>query len=454
MMMMNQFHTVYFIGIGGIGMSALARYFSAMGKKVLGYDKTSSVLTKSLESEGIEVHYEDWGSEVLNKVDKESTLVIYTPAVHKKFGELLAVQEGGYEVVKRAKALGIISHEFTTYAVAGTHGKTTTTSILAHVLSLSDEGCNAFIGGISSNFNSNCVINENSKRVVLEADEFDRSFLTLRPNYSIITSIDADHLDIYGDGSALEDSFNDFATLTNPEGALIIEHKSVSKIRTERRVITYGSDAGEYQLKNYHFKEGKVYFDVVVGDAKYNELEFGIPGRHNAENATGVFALCMQIGVPLEIVREGFKTYKGVKRRFEYHIRTENQVMIDDYAHHPTEIAAFLSAVKELYPDKKITAAFQPHLFSRTQDFMDDFAESLSMVDELYLLPIYPARELPIPGVTSEVLLDKIGLENKHMSSKATLAADMKAVNPELCLILGAGDIDTCVIPVKEALES
>ena len=453
-MMMNQFHTVYFIGIGGIGMSALARYFKAMGKRVEGYDKTRTVLTKSLESEGIQVHYKDLGNDVLSGLSKEETLVIYTPAVPKEFGELVALQNNGYEVVKRAKALGIISHEFTTYAIAGTHGKTTTTSILAHVLSLSNEGCNAFIGGISSNFNSNCVINENSNRVVLEADEFDRSFLTLRPNYSIITSIDADHLDIYGDGSALEDSFNDFAALTNPTGALIVEHKSVSKIQTDRKVISYGSDAGDYQLTNYHFKEGKVFFDIQEGSNTYSELEFGIPGRHNAENATGVFALCMQIGVPLEVIREGFKTYKGVKRRFEYHIRTEDQVMIDDYAHHPTEISAFLSAVKELYPNKKLTAAFQPHLFSRTQDFMDEFAESLSMADELYLLPIYPARELPIPGVTSEVLLDKITLTNKQMSSKATLAQDMKRANPELCLILGAGDIDTCVLPVKEALES
>ncbi|UKN03346.1 UDP-N-acetylmuramate--L-alanine ligase [Paracrocinitomix mangrovi] len=450
----NQINNVYFIGIGGIGMSALARYFHSQGKKVEGYDKTSTELTRQLESEGIKVHYEDKGLEVLDWYSHIDTLIIYTPAIPAEFGELKAFQEHHFNVIKRAKALGIISDEFETFAVAGTHGKTTTSTILAHVLNLTEEKCNAFIGGISTNYHSNIILNPESHRIVVEADEFDRSFLNLSPNYAIITSIDSDHLDIYGDGSHLIKSFNDFINLMKYPGTLII-NSSIDldqfEFENDLRIITYGvENRSDYRLHALKYENGRFYFDILGMADIYRNVEFGLPGQHNAENATAVFGLCIQLGVPEEIIRKAFAGFKGVKRRFDFRVRKEDIVVIDDYAHHPTEIDAFLRSVKKLYPNKKITVIFQPHLFSRTRDFMDGFADALGLADELFLLPIYPARELPIEGVTSEVLLEMVNLDDKEMSSLSTIVDTIKDRDNEVICILGAGDIDTIVEPISQ----
>ncbi|MCG8574272.1 MAG: UDP-N-acetylmuramate--L-alanine ligase [Flavobacteriales bacterium] len=435
-------------------MSAIARYFHAQGKVVKGYDKTQTQLTSKLEKEGIDVHYEDLGFKALQGLSVDNTLVVYTPAIPSKHKELNAFRDDEFLVIKRAKALGIISAEFETFAVAGTHGKTTTSSILTHVLNHSNEGCNAFIGGISSNYNSNCIINSNSSRVVVEADEFDRSFLQLSPNHAIVTSMDADHLDIYGSGDHLKDSFRDFMRLADSDGKLIVNSSlDVSGFNLGREVITYGFDdeSADWVGSNIRYDQGKFYFDVKKGDQHWQDVEFGLPGIHNAENALAVFALCTTLGLGEELIRETFQSYLGVKRRFDFKIRNEELVYIDDYAHHPTEITSFLSSVRKLYPNKKITTVFQPHLFSRTRDFMDGFAESLSMSDELFLLDIYPARELPIDGITSDVLLDKVTIANKQMSSKEQIVADLKLSGKEVIVTVGAGDIDTCVEPITKA---
>ena len=433
-------------------MSALARYFHSQGKRVVGYDKTETALTKDLVSEGIEVHYEDLGMAVLDQFSHLNTLVVYTPAIPKEFGELRAFQDHHFNVIKRAKALGIISENFDTFAVAGTHGKTTTSTILAHVLNGTPDKVNAFIGGIASNYNSNCIINVGANRVVVEADEFDRSFLTLQPNYSIITSMDADHLDIYGDGNHLKTSFNEFINLTKSYGLLMINSTidlSEFDLSTNIRIITYGVDNNpDWRLHALKYTEGKFFFDIISRSEIYRNIEFGLPGQHNAENATAVFALCIEQGVAEEDIRAAFKSFKGVKRRFDFKVRRPEISVIDDYAHHPTEIEAFLRSVKKLYPQKKITAVFQPHLFTRTRDFMDAFADALAIADELFLLPIYPAREAPIEGVTSEILLEKVNLYDKEMSSKATIVQDIQANEQEVVCIIGAGDIDTIVEPI------
>ena len=453
----NEINNVYFIGIGGIGMSALARYFNSQGKVVQGYDKTRTKLTSDLEAEGITIHYEDWGDNVLNHIQKEASIVVYTPAVPADFGELIAFQNAEFKVVKRAKALGIISEAFDTFAVAGTHGKTTTSSILAHVLNQTKERVNAFIGGIASNYESNCIINKDAKRVVVEADEFDRSFLQLFPDYTIVTSMDADHLDIYGNDDHLKQSFNEFINQTKSYGVVLVNSKidlHQFEMSENIRILTYGVDGQtDWCLHALKYSEGKFYFDIISRSKIYRNIEFGLPGQHNAENATAVFALCMEIGIDEEDVRSAFQSFKGVKRRFDFKIRRDDFVVIDDYAHHPTEIDAFLRSVRKLFPERKITAVFQPHLFSRTRDFMAGFAESLALADELYLLPIYPARELPIDGVTSEVLLDGVNLYDKFMSSKEGIVQDLKKGQHEVICIIGAGDIDTTVQPITEAFE-
>ncbi|WP_027420796.1 UDP-N-acetylmuramate--L-alanine ligase [Crocinitomix catalasitica] len=450
-------HTVYFVGVGGIGMSALARYFNQMGKSVIGYDKTKTRLTEQLEVEGIDIHYTDLGADILKQLNKADTLIVYTPAVAATFQELIALNEAGFNIVKRARVLGIISKSFETYAVAGTHGKTTTSSILAHVLYQSDEQCNAFIGGISSNYNSNCLIAPNANRVVVEADEFDRSFLELIPNYAILTTIDADHLDIYGDDTKLKESFSAFVNQINPSGILFY-HKAISpedlKIQSELKTQTYAFDLdADWKGQNLTYNNGKIFFDIIGVGHTYSAVEFGLPGQHNAENALAVFGLLISLGIQEEAIRSSFASYAGVKRRFDYHIRREDLVLIDDYAHHPSELKALFTSVRLIYPDKKITAIFQPHLFSRTRDFMNDFADVLALPDELFLLDIYPARELPIEGVSSEVLFDKIQMTNKHKSSLKDIVNDLRKGKNEVVLIAGAGDIDTIILPVKNALE-
>lgn len=439
-------------------MSALARYFKSQGKEVAGYDKTATELTAQLEQEGIEIHYEDWGMKVLDLYSHTNTLVIYTPAIPSEHEELKAFQEHGFHVIKRAKALGIISEEFETFAVAGTHGKTTTSTILAHVLNSTPDKCNAFIGGIASNYNSNCIINAGAHRVVVEADEFDRSFLHLNPSHVIITTMDSDHLDIYEDSSNLIKSFNDFINLVKNSGTLVINSSldiSDFNIETELRVITYGiENNSDYRLHAMKYVDGKFYFDILGYGEIYRNIEFGLPGQHNAENATAVFALCIQQGIPEADIRAAFATFKGVKRRFDFRVRRDDMVVIDDYAHHPTEIEAFLRSVRKLYPNKKMTAVFQPHLYSRTRDFMDGFADALSIADELYLLPIYPAREKPIEGITSEALLEMVNMDDKYLSSLEGIAQDIQGQEQELICVIGAGDIDTTVEPITKIYQS
>lgn len=451
----NEINKVYFIGIGGIGMSALARYFHSQSKEVAGYDKTRTKLTIALEQEGIDIHYHDLDEGILAQLNRSDTLVVYTPAVPKDFGELTALQEEGYHVIKRAKALGIISEAFETFAVAGTHGKTTTSSILAHVLNQTTEGVNAFIGGITSNYDSNCIINKESNRVVVEADEFDRSFLTLYPDNTIVTSMDADHLDIYGDGDHLTASFNEFINQTKSYGVILVNSKidlTKFELADNIRINTYGVDGHtDWRLHALKYADGKFFFDIISRSDIYRNIEFGLPGQHNAENATAVFALCIESGVSEDEIREAFRTFKGVKRRFDFKLRRDDMVVIDDYAHHPTEIEAFLRSVRKLYPEKKITAVFQPHLYSRTRDFMAGFANTLALADELYLLPIYPARELPIEGITSAALFEEVNLYDKYLSSKETIVEDLKKGQHEVICIIGAGDIDTIVEPITQA---
>ena len=453
-MKLQNIHTVYFIGIGGIGMSAIARFFNASGKQVLGYDKTPTKLTNKLIDEGINIHFEDLGEIVLNGLDIEKTLVVYTPAIPDQHQEYIAFKNNGYNLIKRAKALGIISESQLTFAVAGTHGKTTTSSIMAHVLYETEESCNAFIGGITTNYNSNCLINSKANRVVVEADEFDKSFLELTPNYTIITSMDADHLDIYGDSKSLVDSFILFANQNNPNGIIMVQaNLDFSDYKGSVKQLTYGLDVHEadWFARNVRYENGKTYFDVHSKHKRFIGIEFGLPGRHNVENALAVFALLYEYGISETQLRSSFKSYLGVKRRFEFHIQNQDLVIIDDYAHHPNEIIAFLNSVKAIYPNRKITLVFQPHLFSRTKDFMNEFAEALSLADSLYLLDIYPARELPIEGITSEVLLSKVNLKNKFCASKSSIVSDLQANKHDIILIVGAGDIDTCIEPIVTA---
>jgi UDP-N-acetylmuramate--alanine ligase len=454
-MKFNDIHTVYFIGIGGIGMSAIARFFKSQGKQVLGYDKTETNLTKALQSEDIKIHFEDLGDSILSGLDKEKTLVIYTPAIPVNHGEYNALKDADFNIIKRAKALGVISEEKETYAVAGTHGKTTTSSILAHVLYETDQSCNAFIGGITTNYQSNCLIDENSNKVVVEADEFDRSFLQLSPDYSIITSMDADHLDIYGKADELERSFIEFVERTSKEGIVLAQADlDFKSYRGKSQLLTYGfNNSADWKGDNLRYVNGQLFFDISNGDKLYKDVQLGLPGKHNAENALAVFGLLSEVGITEKSLRSSFKSYKGVKRRFEYHIRRDDMIVIDDYAHHPKEIIAFLSSVKELYPTKKITVVFQPHLFSRTNDFMLEFADALALADKLFLLDIYPARELPIAGVTSQVLFDIIKMDHKKMSSKEIIVVDLKKDKHEVIVIVGAGDIDTCINQIVCAYE-
>ena len=447
------FDRAYFIGIGGIGMSALARYFNMKGWKVAGYDKTPSPITQALEEEGISVHFEDLGENLPSHfLNTEKTLLVYTPAIPKEMKELLFVQEQNYTVKKRAEVLGMITRDSKALGVAGTHGKTTTSTMLAHILNESDQGCNAFLGGIAANFNSNFVSHPTSEWTVVEADEFDRSFLQLTPYASIVTSTDADHLDIYGDSAEFLQGFRSYIDLINPDGFAVL-HKDVEL--TAKNEIRYGLNANvAFSGSNLRVENGAFLMDVKTPEGAWDAVELGIPGTHNAENALSCIALGVQLGLSEDLLRSALKSFKGVKRRFEYHIRTEEKVYIDDYAHHPTEINALLDSIELMYPNKKVIGIFQPHLFSRTRDFFDDFAEALSRLDELVLLPIYPARELPIEGVTSDALIEKVNSSKKSVLSPAD-AVDLVAYSDyDVILTMGAGNIDRIVLPLKNRLEN
>ena len=440
--------SIYFIGIGGIGMSAIARYFVANGKQVGGYDKTPTEITKSLQDLGVSIHFEDDIQKVSNIfLNPENTLVVYTPAIPKHHSELNYFKEHNFNILKRSAVLGEITKQTVCLAVAGTHGKTTTTSILGHLLNECHVPVTAFLGGISENYNSNLILN-GTEVTVVEADEFDRSFLTLSPDLACITSMDADHLDIYGNADELIKSFKDFSECIKPKGKLFIRNGLPLK------GITYGiEDDSDYSAENINIENGSYVFDLKTPKGLHKGFKFSLPGRHNLSNAIIALAMAAEYGCSYEKLAKALSTYKGVKRRFTYQIKTEDFVFIDDYAHHPEEIKAVHQAVREMYPNKKVLAIFQPHLFSRTQDFVDGFAESLSKFDELLLLDIYPARELPIDGVTSEWLLNKIKNSNKKLIQKSEIINEIEKSNAQIVLTIGAGDIGEEVKHIKKAFD-
>src|SRR5574343_384090 len=445
-MNLAQIHNVYFIGIGGIGMSALARYFQFIGKNVAGYDKTATQLTDELIQNGLEIHFQD----DVNLIDEQyknptNTLVVVTPAVPKDHTEWTYFLSNGFTVKKRAEVLGIITNDTFCFAVAGTHGKTTTSSILGHILFQSGVDVTAFLGGIVENYNSN-LIGSGKTVTVVEADEFDRSFLHLHPNVSCVTSMDADHLDIYGDATAIEDSFREFAAKTPSENLYII-----NGLPLEGNTIG-GNNNADFSAQNIRIENGFYVFDVKTPTELVQNVKFGLPGHHNLTNALLAFAMAKSYGVSNEKISAALASFKGVRRRFSFQIREEELVYIDDYAHHPTEINAVHQAVRELYPGKKIIAAFQPHLFSRTKDFVDGFAESLSQFDEILLLEIYPARELPMEGVNSTWLLNKINNPNKKLVSKDELFRAFENSDADVFITIGAGDIGELVKDLKKAL--
>jgi UDP-N-acetylmuramate--alanine ligase len=444
-MNLSNIHNVYFLGIGGIGMSALARYFHANKKHVAGYDKTPTEITDELVALGIQIHFDDAIEHIATAfLNTEKTLVVYTPAIPKNHTEFLYFMNNGFHVLKRAQVLGLITENTFCLAVAGTHGKTTTTSILGHLMYECNVPLTAFLGGISENYNSNFI--ENGTEVsVVEADEFDRSFLTLSPDIACITSVDADHLDIYGDASEVKKSFEDFSKRVKLNGKLFVKRGLPLK------GITYGiEDDSDYSVQSIKIENGAYVFDVKTPKTVIENIKFNLPGRHNLSNALIALAMAIEYGCPCQQLVKALASYKGVKRRFSCHIKTENFVFIDDYAHHPEEINAVHQAVREMYPNKKVLAVFQPHLFSRTRDFADDFAKSLSQFDEVLLLDIYPARELPIKGITSQWLLNKIDNKRKNVVSKIDLLAAIHSSNAQIVLTIGAGDIGEEVKRIKK----
>ena len=435
----------YFLGIGGIGMSALARYFHQRGDRVSGYDRTETPLTRQLVAEGIPVHYQDNPALVPDGID----LVVYTPAVPTDTAEYQYLLEKGYPIKKRSQVLGEIARGKKCIAVAGTHGKTSTSSMIAHILSHTDAGCSAFLGGVSKNFNSNVLVNNDSEYVVVEADEYDRSFLRLHPNISIVNSIDADHLDIYGDRQHLVAGFNDFAALT--EGKVIV--KEGLAIHTDRGIRFGFGDSCDYRAEILKSEKGVTGF-VIHGEGQKTEVTLPMAGNHNVLNATAAFIAARQVGLEPEAIAEALASFKGVKRRFDIRVNNEKHCYIDDYAHHPEEIRSCLTAVKASFPEKRLTLVFQPHLFSRTRDFMDEFASVLALADELILLDIYPARELPIEGITSKALLDKVQMSDKNICQKSELINLIDSEKPELLVTMGAGDIDRFVEPLEKMIKT
>lgn len=445
-MNLNQIHNVYFIGIGGIGMSNLARYFKNLGKQVSGYDKTPSALTNELIESGISIHFEDNIDLIPKYFYVENTLVIITPAVPKAHSEWNYFLERDFQVKKRAEVLGIITKDTFCFAVAGTHGKTTTSSILGHILYESGADVTAFVGGIVENYNSN-LIGSGKTVTVVEADEFDRSFLHLHPNIACITSMDADHLDIYGTSEAIEESFIEFASKVEDKTKLFI-----TKELPIEGVTCAVNENAVFKAFNVRIGSGSYVFDVQTPTEIIKDLYFGLPGKHNLMNALMAIAMANIFGTPTDAIAKAIASFKGIKRRFSYQIKTEHLVYIDDYAHHPTEINAVHQAVRELYPNQKVLAIFQPHLFSRTRDFADDFAKSLSAFDEVILLDIYPARELPMEGINSQWLMDKMTNNHKKIVPKSDLIATILASDATVIVTIGAGDIGELVSSIKKAI--
>lgn len=451
---MNSYKNIFFIGIGGIGMSALARYFHSIGKSVYGYDKTKTELTKELEQMGMSIHYTDDLNNIPSEITKENTLVVITPAVPKSHSEWNYFIDNGFEIKKRSEVLGLITKDTYCFAVAGTHGKTTTSAILGHILYQSGVDVTAFVGGIVENYHSNLIGNLSADRqdgktvTVVEADEFDRSFLKLYPDMACITSMDADHLDIYGDKSHIEESFIEFANKIQDKTKLF----APTELELNATKVGF-SDSDIFKIENVKIENGTYVFDVKTKEDIIKDIRFHLPGKHNLSNALMALSMAKSYGVSNENIKNALENFKGIQRRFSYKIKTDNLVLIDDYAHHPTEINAVYNAVKELYPNKKNLAVFQPHLFSRTRDFLDGFAESLSQFDEVILLDIYPARELPIEGITSALLLGKITNQNKRLVTKTELNNAVLSSDAQVIVVVGAGDIGELVTSLRRVLE-
>ncbi len=454
---MKETNKIYFIGIGGIGMSAIARYMLSQGKKVYGYDKTETTLTKKLVDEGMEIHYTD----DVNQIPEGMDLVVYTPAIPEGHLELNHLINNGFDVIKRAEMLGRLSQVKKTIAIAGTHGKTSTSATTAHLLKHGKEDVSAFIGGIMSNYNSN-YIEGYGDWIVVEADEYDRSFLHLSPDIIAIMSMDADHLDVYGDHTEMIEGFEAFIMKIKQDGTLIIKDEmlaglseAVIGVLAEKNVdvVLFGIETNtEVSAQNVRVEEGKFFFDYESENGSISSLQTNLAGRHNIENALVAITIAIVLGLDGEAVREGMQSFKGIKRRFEMIYEDDAVTYIDDYAHHPTELRSAIGAAKELFPDKKITGVFQPHLFSRTRDFVDGFAESLDMLDEILLMEIYPAREVPIEGITSKIIFDKMKTKNKILVTKETLMDELKNKELEVLITLGAGDIDTFIVRIDELL--
>ena len=451
---MKRYDNYYFLGIGGIGMSAIARYFNHAGYNVSGYDRTPSPLTAQLEAEGISIHYQDRPD--LIPQDVEKTFVIYTPAIPEDLGEYQEVLRRGYPICKRSRALGEIARGQECLAVSGTHGKTTTSTLLAHILTDSGEGCNAFLGGISKNYGTNLLLSEN-KVLVAEADEFDRSFLQLYPEIAVITATDADHLDIYADRAHVLEAFGEFASQVDPEGALIIKKGVEVPLEGVGAMVyrySYDSPCDFYAADIKPLEGGYFDFTLVHPGGGIPHCKVGVPGWVNVENAVAASAIALLHGVEPDAIRKALESFSGVKRRFDIHVNTPKCAYIDDYAHHPNEIRAAIGSIRNIFPGRRICGIFQPHLYTRTRDFADDFADALGGLDELIMLPIYPARELPIEGVNSEMILDKVKGPRKELVSKEELMAHLKARSIDCLVTFGAGDIDRFIQPIEEYLKT
>lgn len=456
MLKLNDIRQVYFLGIGGIGMSALARYFAGQGIPVSGYDRTETPLTAALENEGIDVHYTDDPSLMPADLHPDNSLIVYTPAVPASHSELNTLIDRGFRIYKRAAVLGIICNSQRAIAIAGTHGKTSVTTMTAHIMKTSAVGCSAFLGGISKNYQSNLLTDSGgSNWVVAEADEFDRSFLQLTPELAVVTSMDADHLDVYGTHEKVIESFTLFAGQIRPGGALVVKKglplDNISSGNYRKYTYSIAGDA-DFCAENITLKEGYYEFNLKTPDGRIDQLVLNYPGRLNVENAVAASAVSLLAGVSPDDVRKALATYTGVKRRFDIHLKNEKYLLIDDYAHHPEELRATISSVRELYPDKTITGVFQPHLYSRTRDFAAGFASSLDLLDEIVLLEIYPARELPIEGVSSELIFNQLTKKKKQLCRRSELVGLAASFKPGVVIMMGAGDIEGLVEPVKEVL--
>lgn len=448
---------IYFVGAGGIGMSALIRYFLSKGKKVAGYDRTSSELTEKLNEEGAAIHYTDDITLIPDYCrNPEETLVVYTPAVPDTHTELCWFRDHGFTIMKRARVLGEITHSARGLCVAGTHGKTTTSSMIAHLLKQSHVDCNAFLGGILKGYDSNLMLSATSDLTVIEADEFDRSFHWLTPYMAVITSADPDHLDIYGTAEAYRESFEHFTSLIRPDGALVMR-KGIDlspRLQAGVRCYTYSAEeGGDFHAENIRIGNGDIFFDFVGPDVRIPDVQLGVPMQVNIENGIAAMAIAWLNGATAEELKAGMAGFAGPRRRFDFRLKRPEQVLIDDYAHHPVELRSSILSVKALYGNRKVTGIFQPHLYSRTRDFADEFAAALSLLDELILLDIYPAREEPIPGITSGMILEKVTITDKTLCRKDQLLDCLTNRKTDVVLMLGAGDIDRLVEPVQQLLD-